>query len=205
MNKNNRLIKLVLMNRILIIDNYDSFTWNLYQYFREMGGLVEVKRHDSIDLLDFNRISCERLVISPGPGNPSNSGYSLEVIHHFYKKIPILGVCLGHQIIARFFGAQLKKATIAMHGKSSMIRHNGFGVFTGLSRLVNVVRYHSLIVDSNTIPVCLEITAWSISGFQNSEIMGLRHKHLFVEGIQFHPESVLTEQGHQMLFNFMTY
>lgn len=194
------------MNRILIIDNYDSFTWNLYQYFRELGGVVEVKRHDSIDFLDCKRISCDRLVISPGPGTPENSGHSLKALQFFYKKIPILGVCLGHQIIAQFFKAKLKHAKMVMHGKLSVIRNNGYGVFFGLPKILNVVRYHSLIVDSNTIPACLEITAWSISSInKNDEIMGIRHNSLFVEGIQFHPESVLTEQGYQMLLNFMNY
>lgn len=193
------------MNRVLIIDNYDSFTWNLYQYFRKMGGIVEVKRHDSNDLLDLNHVLCERLVLSPGPGTPEKSGYSLQALCYFYKKVPVLGVCLGHQIIAQFFGAKLKYAQIVMHGKSSAIRHNGFGVFSGLSKSLNVVRYHSLVVDSNTIPVCLEITAWSVLSNKNHEIMGLRHKSLFIEGIQFHPESILTEQGYQILFNFMNY
>lgn len=193
------------MNRVLIIDNYDSFTWNLYQYFRAMGGSVEVKRNDSSDLVDLSKVSCERLVISPGPGIPEDSGYALQTIYFFYKKIPILGVCLGHQIIAHFFGAKLQYAKKVMHGKSSIIRHNGFGLFCGLSKFLNVIRYNSLVVDSNTIPICLEITAWSMPSCKNSEIMGLRHKSLFVEGVQFHPESVLTEQGDQMLFNFMNY
>lgn len=194
------------MNRVLIIDNYDSFTWNLYQYFREMGGLVEVKRHDSVDLIDFDQVSCERLVISPGPGTPENSGCSLKAVCYFYKKIPILGVCLGHQIIAQFFGAKLKYAKTVMHGKSSVICHTGCGVFSGLPEFLNVVRYHSLVVDSNTIPVCLEITAWSgLLSNKNNEIMGIRHKNLFVEGVQFHPESILTEHGYHMLLNFMNY
>lgn len=193
------------MNKVLIIDNYDSFTWNLYQYFRKIGGIVEVKRHDSVDLLNFNQIRCERLVISAGPGTPENSGFSFRVMHHFYKSIPILGVCLGHQIIAQFFGAKLRQALVIMHGKSSIIHHNGHGIFCGLSQSLSVVRYNSLVVDSNTIPVCLEITAWSVLSHKNIEIMGLRHRNLFIEGIQFHPESILTEQGYQMLLNFMDY
>lgn len=192
-------------NRVLIIDNYDSFTWNLYQYFRIMGGIVEVKRCDSIDLIDLHRISCERLVISPGPGNPSNFEYSLKTVCFFYKKIPILGVCLGHQIIAQFFGAKLKYAQTVMHGKSSLIYNKGFGLFAGLPQSCNVIRYHSLVVDANTLPACLEITAWSILSHKNFEIMGVRHRSLFIEGVQFHPESILTEQGSRMLLNFMNY
>lgn len=195
------------MNRILIIDNYDSFTWNLYQYFRIMGGFVEVKLHDSLKISDFDRLCFDRLVISPGPGTPNNSGISLEAIRYFYKKIPILGVCLGHQIIAQFFGAKLKYAQVVMHGKSSLIQHNSCGVFTGLTQFLRVIRYNSLIVDSNTIPVCLEVTAWSttVSDKKNLEIMGIRHRSLFIEGVQFHPESILTDQGYNMLCNFARY
>lgn len=194
------------MSKILIIDNYDSFTWNLYQYFRMMGKIVDVKRSDSIQVSDFNRLSINRLVISPGPGILKNSSISIKAIRYFYKKIPILGVCLGHQVIAQFFGAKLKCAQVVMHGKSSVIRHNGRGVFVGLNQTLNVVRYNSWVVDSNTIPACLEITAWSttLSG-ENYEIMGIRHRSLFVEGVQFHPESVLTDKGYNMLFNFVCY
>lgn len=194
------------MNKILIIDNYDSFTWNLYQYFRRMGGIVEVKRHDAIKVSDFSRLSLDRLVISPGPGTPNNSGICLRAIHYFYRKIPIFGVCLGHQVIAQFFGAKLKYAKNIMHGKSSLIHHNSHGVFNGLKQLLSVIRYNSLLVDANTIPVCLEITAWSITADkENFEVMGIRHRSLFIEGVQFHPESILTDQGYQMLWNFMCY
>lgn len=193
------------MNKILIIDNYDSFTWNLYQYFREMGGIVEVRRHDDLNMIDIERLSPKRLVISPGPGNPDNSGISLQAISHFYNRIPILGVCLGHQVIAQFFGATIRRAKKIMHGKSSLIHHNGHGVFTGLSRYLNVIRYHSLVVDPDSVPKCLEITSWSIYSGKNSEIMGIRHRNLAVEGIQFHPESILSECGYQMLQNFMNY
>lgn len=193
------------MNKILIIDNYDSFTWNLYQYFREMGGTVEVKRHDDLEIVDIERLSPRRLVISPGPGTPDDAGISLKAIHYFHNKIPILGVCLGHQAIAQFFGAKLKYAKQVMHGKSSVICHDGRGIFNGLIKHMNVIRYHSLVVDPNSIPKCLEVTSWSICGNQNSEIMGIRHRDLFVEGVQFHPESILSEYGYQILANFMHY
>ncbi|URJ25926.1 aminodeoxychorismate/anthranilate synthase component II [Blochmannia endosymbiont of Camponotus sp.] len=195
------------MNKILIIDNYDSFTWNLYQYFREMGGIVEVRRNDTLNIIDINQLSPERLVISPGPGIPDNAGITLDVIRYFHKRIPILGVCLGHQAIAQFFGAKLKYAQKVMHGKISLIHHNGRGIFTEVTQPLNVVRYHSLVIDSNTMPSCLEITAWSTCSDSDKyiEIMGIRHRNLFVEGVQFHPESILSEQGYQMLSNFMKY
>ncbi|UOY04383.1 aminodeoxychorismate/anthranilate synthase component II [Candidatus Blochmanniella pennsylvanica] len=195
------------MNKILIIDNYDSFTWNLYQYFREMGGVVEVRRNDALNIIDIEQLSPERLVISPGPGTPDNAGISLDAIYYFHKRIPILGVCLGHQAIAQFFGAKLKYAQKVMHGKISLIHHNGSGIFTEVTQPLNVVRYHSLVIDSNTMPSCLEITAWSTSTCSDkyTEIMGIRHRNLLVEGVQFHPESILSEQGHQILGNFMKY
>lgn len=194
------------MNKVLIIDNYDSFTWNLYQYFRTMGGIVEVRRHDDLEIIDIERLSPQRLVISPGPGVPNDAGISLKAIRFFYNRMPILGVCLGHQAIAQFFGATLKHAKKVMHGKSSLICHNGSGIFHGLTKYLNVVRYHSLIVDLDTIPQCLEVTAWSIcSSGDHGEVMGIRHCDLCVEGVQFHPESVLSEYGYQMLFNFMNY
>ncbi|AAZ41194.1 aminodeoxychorismate synthase subunit II [Candidatus Blochmanniella pennsylvanica str. BPEN] len=193
------------MNKILIIDNYDSFTWNLYQYFREMGGVVEVRRNDALNIIDIEQLSPERLVISPGPGTPDNAGISLDAIYYFHKRIPILGVCLGHQAIAQFFGAKLKYAQKVMHGKISLIHHNGSGIFTEVTQPLNVVRYHSLVIDSNTMPSCLEITAWSTCSDKYTEIMGIRHRNLLVEGVQFHPESILSEQGHQILGNFMKY
>ncbi|WP_331828589.1 anthranilate synthase component II [Candidatus Blochmannia sp. SNP] len=198
------------MNKILIIDNYDSFTWNLYQYFQEMGGIVEVRRHDTLSIMDIEQLSPERLVISPGPGTPDDAGISLEAIYYFHNRLPILGVCLGHQAIAQFFGAKLKYAQKIMHGKISLIHHNESGIFTEVKQPLNVVRYHSLVIDSNTIPSCLEITAWSNSTHntnhdQYSEIMGIRHRKLAIEGVQFHPESILSEQGHRILANFMKY
>ncbi|CAD83250.1 para-aminobenzoate synthase, glutamine amidotransferase component II [Candidatus Blochmanniella floridana] len=193
------------MNKVLIIDNYDSFTWNLYQYFRKMGGIVDVKRHDSIDLMDFDHLSPDRLVISPGPGTTSNSGISFKAVNYFGNRIPIFGVCLGHQVIAQFFGAKLTYAQIVMHGKSSIIYHNDCGVFTGLVQSFRVIRYHSWVVDINTIPICLEVTAWSTYVDGKREIMGIRHRNLLIEGVQFHPESILTEYGYQILQNFMDY
>lgn len=193
------------MNKVLIIDNYDSFTWNLYQYFREIGGVVEVRRHDDLKIIDIERLSPRRLVISPGPGIPINAGITLRAIRYFYHKMPILGVCLGHQAIAQCFGAKLKRAKTVMHGKLSLIHNNGNGVFTGLSRHLNVVRYNSLVIDPNSVPKCLEITSWSIFSGRNIEIMGIRHRKLAVEGVQFHPESILSEYGYQMLVNFMNY
>lgn len=193
------------MNKVLIIDNYDSFTWNLYQYFREMGGIVDIRRHDDLEVIDFARLSPSRLVISPGPGIPDDAGISLEAIHYFYNRIPILGVCLGHQAIAQFFGAKLIHAKKIMHGKSSLIVHNEHGLFIGLPKYLRVIRYHSWIIDINTMPSCLEITSWSTRNGYRDEIMSIRHRNLMVEGVQFHPESILSEYGYQMLLNFMSY
>lgn len=192
-----------MINKVFIVDNYDSFTWNLYQYFREIGSVVEVRRHDDVDVVDIERLSPSHLVISPGPGTPNDAGVSLGAIRYFYNKIPILGVCLGHQAIAQFFGARLKRAKNVMHGKSSLVYHNGYGVFSGLVASLNVIRYHSLVVDPDSVPDCLEITAWSVCSGKNSEIMGIRHRNSVVEGVQFHPESILTECGYQMLVNFI--
>ncbi|URJ25043.1 anthranilate synthase component II [Candidatus Blochmannia ocreatus (nom. nud.)] len=192
------------MNKILIIDNYDSFTWNLYQYFREMGKIVQVKRNDNIHIADIKQLSPTHLIISPGPGVPKNAGISLEVIAYFHKILPILGICLGHQAIAQFFGAKLRRAHKIMHGKPSKIYHNNSGVFSGITQPLNVIRYHSWIVETNTLPKCLEITAWNVINNNNLiEIMGIRHKTFKTEGVQFHPESVLSEQGHNILANFL--
>ncbi|AKC60126.1 anthranilate synthase component II [Blochmannia endosymbiont of Polyrhachis (Hedomyrma) turneri] len=192
------------MNRkILIIDNYDSFTWNLYQCFCYLGAEVEVRRHDVINVLDIERLSPNRLVISPGPGTPHNSGISLSAIYSFYNKIPILGVCLGHQVIAHFFGAKIVHARCIMHGKSSVIHHDRTGVFYRLPQFLKVIRYNSLIVDISTLPSCLRVSAWSVKCNKFDEIMGIRHCDLPIEGVQFHPESVLSEYGCQLLRNFM--
>lgn len=185
---------------ILLIDNYDSFTWNLYQYFCELGAHVEVRRNDELTLADIEMLAPQKIVISPGPCTPDESGISLEVIAHYAGKLPILGVCLGHQAIAQSFGATIVRAAKVMHGKTSPITHSGSGVFSGLNNPLTVTRYHSLVIDPSTLPDCFEVTAWSESG----EIMGIRHKAWDLEGVQFHPESILSEQGHQLLENFLT-
>ena len=184
---------------ILLIDNYDSFTWNLYQYFCELGAHVEVRRNDELTLADIEMLAPQKMVISPGPCTPDESGISLEVIAHYAGKLPILGVCLGHQAIAQAFGATIVRAAKVMHGKTSPITHSGSGVFSGLNNPLTVTRYHSLVIDPPTLPDCFEVTAWSESG----EIMGIRHKVWDLEGVQFHPESILSEQGHQLLANFL--
>ena len=185
---------------ILLIDNYDSFTWNLYQYFCELGAHVEVRRNDELTLADIEMLAPQKIVISPGPCTPDESGISLEVIAHYAGKLPILGVCLGHQAIAQAFGATIVRAAKVMHGKASPITHSGSGVFSGLNNPLTVTRYHSLVIDPSTLTDCFEVTAWSESG----EIMGIRHKAWDLEGVQFHPESILSEQGHQLLENFLT-
>lgn len=184
---------------ILLIDNYDSFTWNLYQYFCELGAQVMVRRNDEITLTDIAALAPQKIVISPGPCTPDESGISLAVIEHYAGKLPILGVCLGHQAIAQVFGATIVRAQKVMHGKTSPITHNGQGVFRGLNNPLTVTRYHSLLIDSETLPACFEVTALSESG----EIMGIRHRQWDLEGVQFHPESILSEQGHALLKNFL--
>ncbi|HDS4487195.1 TPA: aminodeoxychorismate synthase component 2 [Enterobacter hormaechei subsp. steigerwaltii] len=184
---------------ILLIDNYDSFTWNLYQYFCELGAKVVVRRNDEIALADIDALAPQKIVISPGPCTPSESGISLEVIRHYAGKLPILGVCLGHQAIAQVFGATIVRAAKVMHGKTSPITHTGTGVFLGLNNPLTVTRYHSLIIDPPTLPACFEVTAWS----ETQEIMGIRHREYVLEGVQFHPESILSEQGHALLANFL--
>jgi para-aminobenzoate synthetase component 2 len=184
---------------ILLIDNYDSFTWNLYQYFCELGAEVQVRRNDDITLDDIARLSPAKIVISPGPCTPDESGISLEVIRHYAGKTPILGVCLGHQAIAQVFGATIVRAANVMHGKTSPVTHTGTGVFAGLNNPLTVTRYHSLVIDPPTLPAEFEITALSETG----EIMGIRHREWDLEGVQFHPESILSEQGHQLLENFL--
>lgn len=185
---------------ILLIDNYDSFTWNLYQYFCELGADVEVRRNDELTLAEIEMLAPQKIVISPGPCTPDESGISREVIAHYAGKLPILGVCLGHQAIAQVFGATIVRAAKVMHGKTSPITHSGSGVFSSLNNPLTVTRYHSLVIDPSTLPECFEVTAWSESG----EIMGIRHKAWDLEGVQFHPESILSEQGHQLLENFLT-
>nr|WP_154324430.1 aminodeoxychorismate synthase component II [Pantoea sp. 201603H] len=189
---------------LLLIDNYDSFTWNLYQYFCELGSTVCVRRNDSITLEDIEQMNPAHLVISPGPCTPDKSGVSMAAIAKFAGKLPILGVCLGHQAIAQTFGARVVRARQVMHGKTSVIEHNDSGVFAGLSHPLTVTRYHSLIVERESLPRDFEVTAWSLRDGEPDEIMGFRHKHLALQGVQFHPESILSEQGHQLLANFLT-
>ncbi|MGE6104290.1 aminodeoxychorismate synthase component II [Aeromonas veronii] len=189
---------------LLLIDNYDSFTWNLVQYFGALGQEVVVKRNDELTLDAIAQLSPRFLVISPGPCTPNEAGISLDAISHFAGKLPILGVCLGHQSLAQAFGASVVRARQVMHGKTSLIRHRNEGVFKGLNNPLRVTRYHSLVVERDTLPDCFEITAWSEHADGSfDEIMGLRHKTLPVEGVQFHPESILSEQGHQLLANFL--
>jgi len=184
---------------ILLIDNYDSFTWNLYQYFCELGAEVVVRRNDSLSLADIAALAPQKIVISPGPCTPDESGISLDVIRHYAGKTPLLGVCLGHQAIAQAFGATIVRAARVMHGKTSPITHTGAGVFRGLNNPLTVTRYHSLLIDPATLPACFEVTAWS----ETREIMGIRHREWDLEGVQFHPESILSEQGHELLANFL--
>lgn len=184
---------------ILLIDNYDSFTWNLYQYFCELGAEVIVRRNDDITLADIDALAPQKIVISPGPCTPDESGISLEVIRHCSGKLPILGVCLGHQAIAQVFGATIVRAERVMHGKTSPVTHTGVGVFQGLNNPLTVTRYHSLVIDPPTLPACFDVTAWS----DTRQIMGIRHREWDLEGVQFHPESILSEQGHQLLANFL--
>jgi len=184
---------------ILIIDNYDSFTYNLVQYLGELGATMEVRRNDQITLDEIERMAPERIVISPGPKTPSEAGICLEVIRSFSGQVPILGVCLGHQAIGQAFGGQVVRAPEIMHGKTSEIAHDGKTVFSGLPNPFPATRYHSLIVERAGLPGCLEVSATSPDGL----IMGLRHKRMKVEGVQFHPESVLTSAGKDLLANFM--
>lgn len=188
---------------LLLIDNYDSFTWNLYQYFCELGAQVRVVRNDAMTLEEMTALPLSHLVISPGPCTPDQSGISLEAIRHFAGRLPVLGVCLGHQAIAQAFGAQVVRARQVMHGKTSAVQHTGQGVFRNLNNPLTVTRYHSLIVARDTLPPEFEVTAWSLRDGVADEIMGFRHRTLPLEGVQFHPESILSEQGHQLLANFL--
>jgi anthranilate synthase component 2 len=184
---------------LLMIDNYDSFTYNLVQYFGELGADVRVVRNDAVTIEAIERLQPARIVVSPGPCSPNEAGISLAAVAHFAGRVPILGVCLGHQAIGQAFGGKVVHARTLMHGKVSPIEHGGRGVFAGLPAPFAATRYHSLAVERASLPDCLEVTAWTADG----EIMGLRHRTLAVEGVQFHPESVLTEHGHAMLANFL--
>ena len=188
---------------ILMIDNYDSFTYNIVQYLLELGADVVVHRNDEIDLDGITALKPEKIVISPGPCTPNEAGISMPCIEHFAGTIPILGICLGHQSIGQVFGGQVVRAKEVMHGKTSPIHHNAAGVFRNLAGPFTATRYHSLVVEQNSLPECLEVTAWTEADGQIDEIMGLRHRELAVEGVQFHPESILSEHGHALLRNFL--
>ncbi len=189
---------------LLVIDNYDSFTYNLVQYLAELGQQVRVVRNDEIATADIATLAPTHIVVSPGPCTPNQAGISLDVIKTYAGRIPILGVCLGHQSIGQAFGGKVIRARQVMHGKTSMISHDGKGVFADLVNPFEATRYHSLVVERSSLPECLEITATTSDGAGDTEIMGLRHKMLGVEGVQFHPESFLTTVGKQLLRNFLT-
>jgi anthranilate synthase component II len=189
---------------LLMIDNYDSFTWNLVQYLQELGEEVQVVRNDELTVDEIEQLAPQRIVISPGPCTPNEAGVSVEVLQRLGTRIPVFGVCLGHQSIGQAFGGRVVRARSIMHGKTSPIHHAGEGVFASLPVPFEATRYHSLVVERESLPDCLEITAWTErpeGGFD--EIMGLRHRDLPVEGVQFHPESILTQHGHAMLKNFI--
>ena len=188
---------------ILMSDNYDSFTYNLVQYLLELGADVVVRRNDEIDLDGIAALKPEKIVISPGPCTPNEAGISMPCIEHFAGIIPILGICLGHQSIGQVFGGKVIRAKEVMHGKTSLIHHQQSGVFTDLANSFTATRYHSLVVEQSSLPDCLEITAWTETDGQIDEIMGLRHRELAVEGVQFHPESILSQHGHALLQNFL--
>jgi anthranilate synthase component 2 len=189
---------------LLMIDNYDSFTYNVVQYFAELGADVQVYRNDEITIEQIEALNPSHLVISPGPCTPNEAGISVEAIRHFAGKLPILGICLGHQSIGQVFGGDIVRAGQVMHGKTSPIVHADSGVFKGLNNPMIATRYHSLVIDKKTLPDCLEITAWTENQDGSmEEIMGVRHKELDIEGVQFHPESILTVQGHDLLNNFL--
>lgn len=189
---------------ILMIDNYDSFTYNLVQYLGELGADVVVERNDQITLKEIEELAPERIMLSPGPCTPAEAGISLDVITHFQGKLPIFGVCLGHQSIGQVFGGDIVRADEIMHGKTSTMYHKGIGIFKDIPNPFEATRYHSLVIDQNTLPDCLEVTAWTENdNGEIDEIMGVRHKTLAIEGVQFHPESILSEHGHDMLKNFL--
>jgi len=189
---------------LLMIDNYDSFTYNVVQYLAELGADVQVHRNDEITVEQIEALNPERLVISPGPCTPNEAGVSMEAIRHFAGKIPILGICLGHQAIGQVFGGKIIRAGRVMHGKVSPVFHNSTGVFRGLNNPLQSTRYHSLAIEQASLPECLEMTAWTRNSDGTvEEIMGVRHKTLAIEGVQFHPESIMSEQGHELLRNFL--
>ena len=184
---------------LLMIDNYDSFTYNIVQYFGELGEEVRTVRNDEVTIDDIAAMRPDRICISPGPKAPRDAGVSVDVIKQFKGKLPILGVCLGHQAIGEAFGGKIVRAKQVMHGKTSLVAHTGVGVFKGIPSPFTVIRYHSLAIERSSLPDCLEVTAWTDDG----EIMGVRHKEYDIEGVQFHPESILSEHGHALLKNFL--
>lgn len=189
---------------VLMLDNYDSFTYNLVQYLLELGVEVTTWRNDAVSVDDIEALAPSHIVISPGPCTPNEAGISLATVEKFAGRIPLLGVCLGHQSIGQYYGGKVVRAGEVMHGKTSPIHHTAQGVFGGLPTPFTATRYHSLVVEANTLPACLEVTAWTESGDgERDEIMGFRHKELPVEGVQFHPESILSEHGHRMLKTFL--
>jgi anthranilate synthase component 2 len=189
---------------LMMIDNYDSFTYNLVQYFGELGAEVKVYRNDQITIEEIEALAPEHLVISPGPCTPNEAGISVAAINHFAGKLPILGVCLGHQSIGQAFGGTIVHAREIMHGKTSMVYHADVGVFAGLANPFEATRYHSLVIEQATIPACLEVTAWTQhTDGSRDEIMGVRHTEYNIEGVQYHPESILTQHGHAQLANFL--
>ena len=189
---------------LLLIDNYDSFTHNVAQYFGELGADVQVHRNDEISIAEIEALQPEQLVISPGPCTPNEAGVSVEAMDYFAGKLPVFGICLGMQSMGQAFGGKVIRARQVMHGKVSKVYHNNTGVFEGLANPVSVTRYHSLVVEKDSLPACLEMTAWTqLEDGSVDEIMGLRHRTLDIEGVQFHPESVLTEQGHDLMANFL--
>ncbi|PLW68210.1 anthranilate synthase component II [Pseudohalioglobus lutimaris] len=189
---------------LLMIDNYDSFTYNVVQYLGELGADVQVVRNDEIAVSDIKALAPEKIVISPGPCTPNEAGISMEVIKAYAGRLPILGICLGHQSIGQVFGGKVVRARQVMHGKTSPVHHRGQGVFRGLSQPFEATRYHSLVVEKASLPDCLEVTAWTqTESGAVDEIMGLRHRELAIEGVQFHPESILTAHGHDLLRNFL--
>ncbi|WP_288463287.1 aminodeoxychorismate/anthranilate synthase component II [uncultured Pseudomonas sp.] len=189
---------------LLMLDNYESFTYNLVQYLGELGAEVKVVRNDEVPVEALDDLAPERIVVSPGPCTPNEAGISLATLERFAGKLPVLGVCLGHQSLGQAFGGEVVRAREPMHGKTSPVYHNGEGVFAGLPNPFTVTRYHSLVVKRETLPECLEITAWTQHPDGSmDEIMGLRHREFMIEGVQFHPESILTEHGHDLLANFL--
>jgi anthranilate synthase component 2 len=191
--------------KLVMIDNYDSFTYNLVQYFGELGADVTVVRNDQVTIGDIEALAPDKIVISPGPCTPKEAGISVEAIRTFAGRIPLLGVCLGHQSIGYAFGGNIIHAKSIMHGKTSSVYHHNVGVFKGLNNPFTATRYHSLVIEQATLPDCLEITAWTQNNAgEIDEIMGVRHKTLAIEGVQFHPESILTEHGHELLRNFLS-